>query len=104
MENLNLNLPPFYIGQKVVCINDGFIHKPFIVSCGIKDLSNGKIYTVSEIIRTTNLSGYWFCWVSELPIDRNWDGFLCERFAPIEEKFISFADVIAAESPLIGIN
>lgn len=103
----NLNLPPFYVGQKVVYI-------------GTKGtLPMKSIHTVVDIKR--HPCGCWAVNVGRIA-DKRYGGINCtihssainiktnmlwwdsKVFAPIEERFISFAEVIAIESQVTGAN
>lgn len=114
MENLNLNLPPFYKFQKIIALQ----------SCGkiVKD----SIYTVFNVFQCPKCK-CWHVQLSELYFPNQVSQYTCnfprncyevlipsashgggpaDLFAPIESTFksITFAEVIAVESPLIGIN
>lgn len=112
MENLNLNLPPFYPLQKIVAL-ESFL----------PDIVKGKTYTANTCVQCQNCKA-WHVLINELPSTGSgvYDcvystgcrqvvlsksqhrGLRAKWFAPIEERFISFAEVIESESPLIGAN
>lgn len=105
----NLNLPPFYIGQKVVYIT------------GL-NLPKNSTWTVIEIEKgecchrngwRVNIGKYYEpkfinrqCPVCKAIYKKTDDvrWFNATAFAPIEERFISFAEVIAIESQVTGAN
>lgn len=104
----NLNLPPFYVGQRVVYLTGNHMVK-------------GSIHPVKAIVQMS--CG---CWLIDVGVSvDNANGYRCSKdggifmkqntessffdatsFAPIEEQFrsITFEEVISIESPLIGIN
>ena len=98
----NINLPPFYVGQKVVCINN----KPLpnrTNSIATERLVEGKEYIVSKIDPVDEYS------VVPLPTIsvRGVIGFFCvSRFAPIQENFqsISLEKILEKETELISSN
>lgn len=106
----NLNLPPFYVGQKVVSLvsKDG----------GYNSLNKGEVYTVLAIER-----GCEHCkWVIDIGKKQSRGFTECREcgfvinglvhwanaafFAPIESTFqsITFQEVAEIESKLISIN
>ena len=88
------NIPPFYIGQKVVCVNDapGWI-------TGVIRLSKGRVYTVLDTVSYSD--GSWDVRVEKG--EKTWDS---SRFAPMEENFeeIAFEEVIEVEKKLTCAN
>lgn len=108
----NLNLPPFYVGQRVVYVGRSGRPKTLPVNsewiaknvrkfdCGCWCVDVGLFherYHHSRICADCNIV---------TRTDDNARYFDCRAFAPIEHKFksITFEEVIAIESPLIGIN
>lgn len=109
----NLNLPPFWIGQRVVCIKAHSLAKLELnkeykvrdIKKGFCSHSSWRIdvgVTVPDCFGNSLLR----CGRCDATIEVNdnvwWFG--APLFAPIEERFISFAEVIAIESQLIGAN
>lgn len=104
----NLNLPPFYVGQKVVAIQDhsaGLFKKGqegivTAIEKGCKCLP----YVIGFSAAKIPAEGFTQCrncghkFVTVL--------FGAIAFAPLEQTFrsITFEEVISIESPLIGIN
>lgn len=74
---------PFYIGQKVVCVDDsaGRISKK-------KALEKDKIYTVLDILNPNGGTGRWE--IKVLSGYMFWD---CDRFAPIQTERIRYVAV-----------
>lgn len=103
----NLNLPPFYIGQKVVALATS---QKICDNQVIKD----QVYTVEGCTQCT--CGKWVVTLFELPnkfpgeykmcciekSPRNYAGGGAKYFAPIESTFaaITFKEVIEIESPV----
>lgn len=100
-----LNLPPFYVGQRIVAI----VEKKFLVK--------GKIYVVIGlhkykcgcwVVEVERIDGYeTYCGICSTENDLKkgvWHD--VEFFVPLEQTFrsITFEEVIKIESPLIGIN
>lgn len=108
MENLNLNLPPFYPSQRVIAVED---HNQKLFKKGqeflVLSIRKDCCYWSVDIgIRDNNKFNKARCILcgqrEEIISGVLW--FSCKSFAPIEERFISFADVIAKESPLTCVN
>lgn len=106
-----LNLPPFYVGQKVVAIKDSQDGKA----------KRGIIYTVALCIQCK--CGAWMVGIVELPAEYDSSyhnrclnlyehtGIYCrfgesKYFAPVQEEFqsISLEKVIEKEKPLTCAN
>lgn len=104
------NLPPFYVGQKVVAVEP---HECFKI---------GDTFTVTGIYRQKCKCGGWVvsvgiahisdrrscldCRTFNMPLlSPEWT-FKASRFAPIESQFqsISFKEVVEIESPLISVQ
>lgn len=109
-----INLPPFYVGQRVVCINDEIIFAG-LPSAPIK---NGTIYTVAGVLKVCcrwhiDIGLYSgrshvrcpSCYGDILKPNMNY-WLAAFRFAPIEENFqsISLEKVLEKETPLISVN
>lgn len=96
MENNLNNLPPFYSGQKIVCINnEGWF------SFGNEDEpSYGPKY--NDIVTCINCyisphDGNWYVNLvghSNLNIDNGQDGYDCVDFVPLQEKRVSINKAI----------
>lgn len=106
-ENLKFNFCPFYVGQKVVYVGDGGA------------LPKGSVWTVIGLFRHN--CGHWAidigvkceyhqwksCGICNTTTPCEWQNVHVGRassFAPIEERFISLAEVIEIESQLTGAN
>lgn len=99
----NINLPPFYVGQRVIRIKED--------TSGIKIGHKG---TVVEIYYCCQGNGWRVLLdnISDTPgkcvccCRKNDYGYLASNFAPIEENFqsISLKKVLETESPLISVN
>ena len=100
-----MNLPPFYIGQKVVCLK------------GAGKIVKDQIYTVADCFQC-QVCKEWHVQFSELPTGRP-DYHCCEvikssqhlggpakYFAPIQENFqsISLEKILEEETELISVN
>lgn len=74
-----LNLPPFYVGQKVVCIESKWIgeHPLIFIEEPLKD----KTYTVNYI-DYDEFYNIWFIGLTEMNQE---DEFLSSCFAPLQE-------------------
>lgn len=109
--NNDLGLPPFYVGQKVVCIRPNIENLP----------SMGQVLTVHEITKSKCPCDMWI--VSFLNILGYGNGTICldcytylsnggplyfysNRFVPLLENFtaITFKEVIEIEQPLISVQ
>ncbi len=107
MENLN-NLPPFYVGQKVVCVKT---HTRGIYK-------KGQVFTVQNIYMQTcgcqwviNIGYY-----SDIPtmkcstcglVYKNDSAFKCTSFKPLQESVfpsLTMSKVLEKESQLISMN
>lgn len=102
------NLPPFYVGQKVVALKTmKFILKDntyTVANCFQCKKCKEWHVLLSEFIEKSN--AHYTCYCGDTFDNLQNAGAGAKRFAPIEEKFqsISFKEVIKIESPLIGIN
>lgn len=112
MENIDSSqLPPFYVGQRVVALVDG-INYPF---------KKGDKFVVNDLAQTP--CGCWnihvgftpckpspnyYCHLHDSPsVPNNGKGFIGARyFAPVESQFqaITFKEVIAIESPITSMQ
>ncbi len=110
MDEIKLNLPPFYKGQKVVSL---------VTHPNPTGAKKGNTYTVYECFKCS--CGHWMVQIVEFTDDIH-APFSCNKcykdvikdtiiggsqasdYAPIETRFISFAEVIEIESPLTGAN
>lgn len=109
----NLNLPPFYVGQKVVCICPEVYRvwpkgQTFTVADNGKCLNCGEWHTA---IKETVLSHIGnidctFCRASTSMKSGIFMGTDSKSFAPIQENFqsISLEQVLELETPLISVN
>lgn len=101
-----INLPPFYVGQKVVALDS---------ACEIR---KGNIYTIAECFKCPDC-GDWNVLLLEFPTDdKSYDccgndlqcgpylGGPASKFAPIQENFqeISYSEVVKEEKKLISVN
>lgn len=105
---MNTNLPPFYVGQKVV----------YVATDDLKRIATGSQWTVIRIMLAKC-----DCWLIDIGLNTPATGLFCYKhifivssdgtlwslanhFVPIEQTFqsISFEKVVEIESPLIGIN
>lgn len=75
---------PFYVGQKVICIEAGETH------CGSCQVFEKMVYTIS--CPTYYYRGFEVVELSELPNSRWW----AERFAPIQDQYADITADIAA--------
>lgn len=90
----NINLPPFYIGQRVVALDDscpGFGYQ----------YKKGDEKQVDKL-RFSEKSKKW----DFLPVGESRYHLACHKFAPIQENFqsISLEKVLELETPLISVN
>lgn len=109
--NNELNLPPFYVGQKVVALNTSLswnkgdvftvlgLRKPcchWQVNIGVGVGPKGEWDSVSceDCGYTEQLNGNTNVWAN------------CRNFAPVQENFqsISLEKVLEKETPLISVN
>jgi hypothetical protein len=103
------NIPPFYVGQKVVALATS-------LKSMNKQVIKGKIYTVGEMVFCC---GQWLVGCKELLIKTKEPFFLCHistknkycggpasKFAPLHENFqsISLSKILEEETKLIGVN
>lgn len=92
----NINLPPFYVGQRVVAIKDsGPI--PTMIS-----YNKGDEFIVS-ITKQSRTKKEWHCGFTTRPPDEYYD---CNSFVPVEQNFqsITIEKVLELEMPLISVN
>lgn len=102
------NLPPFYVGQKVVALKDSPYHP---------EMRKGKVFTVLAL-------NFCCCWSIDIGLKVMKSHLYCadcnivfgqhgsiawkcaKRFAPLEENFesISLEKVLETETKLIGVN
>lgn len=104
----NTNLPPFYVGQKVVALTTGYFHE------------KGHVYTIADMMFCDKCKK-WHALTKETTLmpaskykcdcynDLNTTIYLggdAKYFAPIEENFqsITLEKVMEKETPLIGVN
>lgn len=107
----NLNLPPFYVGQKVVCVDP----RPDF------GLFKDKIYTIAEVIRckcgatnvawgaTNPLITHSSCYSCGNIVTQESKYYFCRssRFAPVQEQkfpLIKLTKVIEKEKQLMSAN
>lgn len=92
----NLNLPPFYVGQKIVSL---ISWNQVRVLYGYKYPQKEQVVVVTDIFK--NNGGEWMVTIPgcEVPL---WS----KRFAPIHENFqsISLEKVLEEETKLISVN
>lgn len=104
----NTNLPPFYVGQKVVCLKTSGECK----ETGARFLE-GNTYTVVKCVfccgvwkvvckEVAGVYGWWCCVRADLPYCSG----AAKYFRPVEESFqqITLQKVIEIESSLISVN
>lgn len=101
------NLPPFYVGQKVVCINKNPLYLKYNETYVVKEIKQFPCGCWAIDVGVSRNNSYaTYCYKHDSAIlDRDcW--YTVDEFAPIEQTFqsISFKEVIKIESPLIGIN
>lgn len=106
---MEINLPPFYVGQKVVALEDsldGLFKKgdEFRVT-SIKKCTGCNAWEITIGIAT----GYDFkrCVICNcLEIIKSEAPFLAKRFAPVEMSFqeISYSKVMEEEKKFVGVN
>jgi len=92
--NQEINLPPFYVGQRVVALVSSAA--PTMVP-----YEKGDEFTVSKFAKSK--AGEWHMSFIGRPEDEFYD---CNNFAPIESTFsaITLSEVIEIETPLICNN
>lgn len=109
----DLNLPPFYVGQPIVCINPSAIlikgHKYFC-----KDIKLGccgwEVYVGLSESNELQSNCIWIDHCKRCgKVERTFDSrrfHFADRFAPIQENFqsISLEKVLEKETPLISVN
>lgn len=97
MENLN-NLPPFYVGQKVVAINPGnWKDANGCASCGP---DKGDVVLVTRLLFDEE-----WCIVTKEFGDDDW--YPCSEFRPLTESpfpSLTMSRVVEKESILISMN
>ena len=77
--NSQNNLPPFYVGQKVICIDAKIRHIPFPIA-----LKEGDIYTIIAITYK-KLDGIGLVLKEVDSFDPEW-GFYADRFKPLSKQ------------------
>ena len=100
---MDINLPPFYVGQKVVyldlsigfCVEGSKIKRGQIVV--VKGLDFSKLHVGSK-----SKTKAWFIEISEHPGCL----YIASDFAPVQENFqsISLEKILEEETKLIGVN
>jgi len=116
MDSLN-NLPPFYVGQKVVALSNGLVRR------------KGKVYTVTmldkckcgHIIHLDNITyepndmngkpitkgEKYECNCGDIIVHDGFAKFYSDNFAPIQESpfpSLTYSKVVEKESELISLN
>ncbi len=118
MENNNLNnLPPFYVGQKVVAnctfknIVKGQIYEVYRIgidcNCGyVVGLNlSPTVYNSNAIFRKGEICNCIDCNIKYY--HSGYDGYLASRFSPLQESVfpsLTMSKVIEKESQLISMN
>lgn len=108
-----INLPPFYVGQKVVALVD-FTHPDVQLKKGneyivleLKQCSVCKRWDIgfTPVIKGYE-NGYWRCCGKKDKVSGKYFMASSEKFAPITENFqsISLTEVLKEETKLIGVN
>ncbi len=100
MENLN-NLPPFYSGQKLVCINDS----GWVTEFDERDISGPSYNEIVICVSCKIFNGTWQVELKEYPhpFPDNW--FWCIEFKPVQEQkfpLIKLSKII--EKELVSAN
>lgn len=105
-----INLPPFYVGQRVVCIE----HTPQWVSdfAGMINIKKGDIVTVRGYSKAVGHRGIFFNEIrnkinKDFPKEDGNEGcYNSKHFTPVSEKFesISLSEIAKEESKLISVN
>lgn len=109
MENSNVSMPPFYVGQKVVRVaepQDSVIKKgdTFIVK-DIKWCCDGYGWRIDIGVTKLEILSQFRCNSCKKPYTHTC-AYLAKYFAPIEENFqsISYSEVLEKERPLVSAN
>lgn len=113
----NKSIPPFYVGQEVVCIdNNSYVHSGIRADSMLK---RGSVYIVKDIkqsaccqkwvvyVGTDNGVGYVRCSkCGVVTMSGKEDYFVAARFAPITSQFktIEYSSVIEKETETVGAN
>ena len=106
----NLNLPPFYPGQKVVLLKTSVKHdlkkgtNLTVAYCIKSDCNCGWIVMVKDLPESG--SGYYDCECGKHTVVKDYNCGAAQYFAPLEEKFehISLSKVIEIETCLVSEN
>lgn len=106
----NINLPPFYVGQRVVVLKTGIRLNKYdvYVVLGIRK-STCKCQLWEVNVGVPARTGFMYCAVcgaEHIPNPTGVIWFNHNLFAPIQENFqqITCKEVEAIESPLISVN
>lgn len=105
-----MNLPTFYVGQKVVCIKEA--PKWVAKRAGMFLIKKDTILTVRGFSKTIGSKGIFFKEIINKPSNHypEADGregcYASHAFAPIQENFqsISLSKVLEEETKLISVN
>lgn len=81
----NNNQPPFYVGQRVVCVDD----RPCSCGCGRKGLKKGRIYIILDIADTLSVK------VEDETPPYYW---METRFAPIEPRRVEVLEELVKDA------
>lgn len=103
----NINLPPFYVGQRVVALVDGFLKKGQVYT--VKGCHKQCCHWLVDVGLTSPVTIDLYCCPGKPPLRLVEGGLLCPEsvcFAPIESTFsaITLSEVIEIETPLICNN
>lgn len=111
MDEIKLNLPPFYVGQKVVYIKNGRLPNGSIhIVRGIASCPHCKTVGIDVGLKLEAPIVYTCCGICGGDTTFNRIGkhnaayVAASSFAPIEERFISLAEVIERESLVTSVN
>lgn len=109
MEEIKLNLPPFYPSQQVVYITGVNLPKDSVWTvlavdkspcCGLWRIDIGlKHDSYGSRFECMNCNAEYH---TSKPVNTKW--FLAKSFRPIEHRFISLAEVIEKESLITCVN
>ncbi len=111
------NFAPFYVGQRVVCINNAVLSNAHLDPSSV--LVKGKVYTITSVTKgccgwsvtigipgTTPALTCHICGKTYLRgVLGEWS-FIPERFAPIQEDFqsITLEKILEQETQFISVN
>lgn len=104
----DMNLPPFYVGQRVVALKNGFFHikgEKYTVA-EMMFCSSCKVWSVLTSENSFEPASIYHCDCGANLKSTIYVGGNAKYFAPIEENFqsISIEKVLEKETPLIGVN